>query len=69
MSSELMGIKSITSSIGFPLPSLARKNGRKILSERGESVGRVLLQVSSSLKQVVNGALEGDSYIERGRVR
>jgi hypothetical protein len=36
MSSDFMGMKAITSSIiwGYLLPSLPRKNGRKILSER-----------------------------------
>jgi hypothetical protein len=36
MSSELMGMKAITASIGYPLASLARKNGRKMLSELAE---------------------------------
>jgi hypothetical protein len=34
MSSELMGMKAITTSIGFPLASLARKNDLPSLPER-----------------------------------
>jgi hypothetical protein len=49
MSSELMGMKAITSSIGFPLPSLARKNEPKSY-QNAEKALAVLLQVSTSLK-------------------
>jgi hypothetical protein len=63
MSSELMGIKSITSSIDFPLHSLARKNDPKSYQNLAEKALAVLLQVSTSLKLDLTGALEGDFYI------
>ena len=62
MSSELMGTKAITATIGFPLPSLARKNDPKSY-QNAEKALAVLLQVSTSLKQDLTGALEGDFYI------
>jgi hypothetical protein len=49
MSSELMGTKAITSSIGFPLYSLARKNNPTPY-QNAEKALAVLLQVSASLK-------------------
>jgi hypothetical protein len=49
MSSELMGMKAITASIGYPLASLARKNDPKSY-QNAEKALAVLLQVSTSLK-------------------
>ncbi len=65
MSSELMGMKAITASIGFPLASLARKNDPKSY-QNAEKALAVLLQVSTSLKSDLTGALEGDFYMKRG---
>ncbi len=62
MSSELMGMKAITASIGFPLASLARKNDPKSYQNTEKALA-VLLQVSTSLKQDLTGALRGDFYI------
>jgi hypothetical protein len=63
MSSELMGMKPITASIGFPLP---RKNEPNSYQNLAEKALAVLLQVSTSLKQDLTGALRGDFYIGRG---
>jgi hypothetical protein len=49
MSRELKGMKAITSSSGFPLASLARKNDPKSY-QNAEKALALLLQVSSSLK-------------------
>jgi hypothetical protein len=49
MSSELMGMKAIAASIGFPLASLARKNNPTPY-QNAEKALALLQQVSASLK-------------------
>ena len=59
MSSELMGHKAITASLGYPLAPLAKKSLPKSY-QNAENALALLLQISTSLQQDLVGTLERD---------